>query len=107
MDERNDSPSHGDPRLQDLDELMSALGGEIAGQGHPRLRGVRYGHRVLLGSAAAALVAFLTVQALRQSDPSPMTAPEEIGLEVESSRPFAVFPTKADDLTVIWLLPEE
>lgn len=86
------------PVLGELHHLLDDLGREMALRVERRRRIRRLTGLALL---AAAVVAGVWV-ALPPDAPTP--APADPGLEVESTRPFAVFETRNPDITVVWLL---
>ena len=90
--------------IRDLDFLLSGVGGELALGVERRARKKRRRTYALAGAAAIAVASLMILPDPPGTPPPP---PPNIGLNVESSRPFVVMPTSRDDLTIIWLLNEE
>lgn len=87
------------PVLGELDHLLDDLGREMAQRMERRRRTRRLTGWALLAGAAGVAGLFM---ALPPESPTPAAA--DPGLEVESTRPFAVFETRNPDITVVWLL---
>ena len=87
--------------IRDLDCLLSGVGSELAAGVGRRARKKRRRTYALAGAAAIAVASLMFLPDPPETPPLP---PEDIGLNVESSRPFVIMPTSRDDLTIIWLL---
>ena len=90
--------------IRDLDLLLKGVGGEMALGVERRVRKRRRRTYALAGAAAIALVSLMIIPDRTGTPPTP---PQNLGLNVESSRPFVVMPTSRDDLTIVWLLNGE
>ena len=90
--------------IRDLDFLLSGVGSELAAGVGRRARKKRRRTYALAGAAAIAVASLMFLP-----DPpgTPQTPSQDLGLNVESSRPFVVMPTSRDDLTIVWLLKGE
>lgn len=92
-----------DRSLAELDRLLTGLSTEAAAR--MKRRGSR--RRWIRGAGALAAAAVVAGIALALPETPSPERPRDEGLNVSSSRPFAVIPTSREDITIIWLMDSE